>query len=104
MAFSRQVDLLSVCRNPLASSLELKDYSTWLAQRPRLARPGTPLWTVVQTEPAPSVIEQAAELSGRQARSRRSILNRCAWSPIKHFPPERGELNSPPIPGSMPAT
>ena len=67
MAFSRQVDLLSVCRNPLASSLELKDYSTWLAQRPRLARPGTPLWTVVQTEPAPSVIEQAAELSGRQA-------------------------------------
>ena len=67
MAFSRQVDLLSVSRNPLASSLELKDYSTWLAQRPRLARPGTPLWTVVQTEPAPSVIEQAAELSGRQA-------------------------------------
>ncbi len=67
MAFSRQVDLLSVCRNPLASSLELKDYSTWLAQCPRLARPGTPLWTVVQTEPAPSVIEQAAELSGRQA-------------------------------------
>ena len=67
MAFSRQVDLLSVSRTPLGSSLELKDYGTWLAQRPRLARPGTPLWSVVQTEAAPSVIEQAAELSGHQA-------------------------------------
>ena len=67
MAFSRQVDLLSVYRNPLGSSLELKNYGTWLAERPRLVRPGTPLWTVVQTEPAPTLIEQAAELSGHQA-------------------------------------
>ncbi len=67
MAFSRQVDLLSVSRTPLGSSLELKDYGTWLAERPRLARPGTPLWSVVQTEASPSVIEQAAELSGHQA-------------------------------------
>jgi hypothetical protein len=67
MAFSRQVDLLSICRNPLGSSLELKNYGTWLAERPRLVRPGTPLWAVVQTEPAPTLIEQAAELSGHQA-------------------------------------
>jgi hypothetical protein len=67
LAFSRQVDLLSVCRSPLSSSLELKDFAAWLAQRPRLARPGTPLWTVVQTEAAPSLIEQAAGLSAHQA-------------------------------------
>ncbi len=66
LAYSRQVDVLSKSCFPLASSLELKEYGEWFAQRPRLARAGTPLWAVVQTEPAASVVEQAAALGGQQ--------------------------------------
>jgi hypothetical protein len=67
LAYSRQVDVLTDSRFPLGTSLELKDYGVWLAQRPRLARPGTPLWAVVQTEAAPSVVEQVATLAGKQS-------------------------------------
>ncbi len=67
LAYSRQVDLLSSYRFPLESSLQLKDYGDWIRNRPRLAHPGTPLWTVVQTEAAPTVIEQTVALSGKQA-------------------------------------
>ena len=56
--YSRQVDLLLVGREPLGTSLELTDYGTWLRQRPRLARPGTPFWAAVQTQPAPSLVRQ----------------------------------------------
>ena len=63
--YSRQADLLSVYRFPLGTTLELKDYGAWLRDRPRLARPGTPLWTVAQTETAPAVVDQAAALSGK---------------------------------------
>jgi hypothetical protein len=67
LAFSRQVDVLSSYRLPLQSTLQLKDYGDWIRNRPRLVRLGTPLWTVVQTEAAPAVTEQAAALSGKQA-------------------------------------
>jgi len=67
LAYSRQVDVLCQSRLPLGTSLELKDYGAWFAERPRLARAGTPLWAVVQTEPAPSVVEQVAALAGREA-------------------------------------
>ncbi len=43
---------------PLGTSLELADYGAWLRQRPRLARPGTPFWATVQTQPAPSLVRQ----------------------------------------------
>jgi len=49
--YSRYVDLLMLGRSPLGTSLELTDYATWLRQRPRLARPGTPVWSTVQTQP-----------------------------------------------------
>ena len=49
--FSRHADVLLMYRMPLGSSLELSDYGTWLRERPRLAAPGTPIWTVVQTQP-----------------------------------------------------
>ncbi len=67
LAYSRQLDVLSSSRRPLGTSLELKDYGAWLRERPRLARPGTPLWTVVQTEVAPELIAQCAALAGKQA-------------------------------------
>ncbi len=59
-AYSRQFDLMLTSRFPLGTSLELTDYGTWLRERPRLTRPGTPLWTVVQTQLSPRLYEQLA--------------------------------------------
>jgi len=61
-AYSRYVDLLMIGRSPLGTSLELTDYGNWLRQRPRLARPGTPIWSSVQTQPPPALVEQWAAL------------------------------------------
>jgi hypothetical protein len=63
--YSRQVDLLFAHRFPLASSLGVGAYAAWLRERPQLALPGTPLWTVIQTQPAERLSEQVAALSGR---------------------------------------
>ncbi len=65
-SYSRYVDLLSAYRFPLSSSLEMTDYGTWLRERPRLARPGTPFWTVIQTQPSASLREQWNTLAGGQ--------------------------------------
>lgn len=64
--FSRPLNILVSRRHPLGSSLELRDYATWVRERPRLARPGTPLWTTVQTELPAALTEQQAALAGRQ--------------------------------------
>lgn len=47
--YSRSLDLIGVHRWPLMTSLELTQYRDWLNQRRLLARPGTFLWTWVQT-------------------------------------------------------
>jgi hypothetical protein len=47
--YSRNLDLVSVHRWPLMTSLELTQYQTWLNQRRLLLRPGTFFWTWVQT-------------------------------------------------------
>jgi len=52
---SRHVQLLLIGRAPLGTSLELTDYCRWLRERPRLARPGTPIWSTVQTQPEASL-------------------------------------------------
>lgn len=57
-AYSRYTDLLLIGRSPLATSLELNDYGTWIRERPRLARPGTPIWTTIQTQPAETLMRQ----------------------------------------------
>ena len=67
--YSRHVDMLRPFRRPLGSSLELVDYLTWLRERPRLARPGTPFWTTIQTHPNWSVVEQVRLLAGDDAPS-----------------------------------
>jgi hypothetical protein len=61
-AYSRQVDLLTLRRATLGTSFELSDYSAWLRERCRLARPGTPIWTVVETQLPPVLREQWALL------------------------------------------
>ena len=60
---SRHADILLPSRRPLASSLELADYGIWLRERAHLARPGMPLWTVVQTQPLAAYAAQATALA-----------------------------------------
>ncbi len=66
LAYSKPLDLLSAYRFPLSSTLELADYGNWLRERPRLARPGTPLWTVIQTQPSASLRSQWTAFHGAQ--------------------------------------
>ncbi len=49
----------------LGTSLELGAFARWLRDRALLARPGTPFWTTVQTQPLERQQEQANLLSGR---------------------------------------
>ena len=65
---SRHVDMLVARRTVLGTSLELVDYLQWLRERPRLARPGTPLLATLSTEIDPRAARQAAALSGVGAR------------------------------------
>ncbi|MBN2023404.1 MAG: hypothetical protein JW809_11505 [Pirellulales bacterium] len=55
---SRHVDVVMVGQSPLATSLELSDYGTWIHERPRLARPGKTIWSTVQTEPSWALRQQ----------------------------------------------
>lgn len=61
---SRHLDMLVARKTVLGTSLELVDYLTWLRERPRLARPGTPLLTTISTEIDPRAARQAAALAG----------------------------------------
>ena len=65
--YSWHVDLLIIERAPLGGSLELPDYGAWLRERPRLARPGKPIWTTVQTQPAPELRRQWSALGFAEA-------------------------------------
>lgn len=67
--YSRTVDVLMTHRYPLGTSCELTDYGTWLRERPRLARPGTPTWTTVQTQYAPETIQQWQMLSAGRVQT-----------------------------------
>lgn len=63
-SYSRHLDVLLSDREPIGSSLELTSYSNWIRGRATLARPGTPFWTTVQTQLAPSLAEQLRALAG----------------------------------------
>ena len=56
--------MLVARRTVLGTSLELDDYLAWLKERPRLARPGTPILATLATELDPHTARQAAALSG----------------------------------------
>ncbi len=62
-SYSRHADALLVERRPLGTSQELNEYGIWLRSRTQLARPGTPVWTTIQTQPGPQLVEQLALLS-----------------------------------------
>lgn len=61
---SRHIDMLVARKTVLGTSLELVDYLTWLRERPRLARPGTPFLATLSTEIDPRAARQAAALAG----------------------------------------
>jgi len=65
---SRHVDMLVARRTVLGTSLELDAYLTWLRERPRLARPGTPLMAALATEIDPRAARQAAAIAGVGSR------------------------------------
>lgn len=67
-SISRHIDMLVARRTVLGTSLELDDYLTWLKERPRLSRPGTPIIATLSTELDPRAARQAAALSGIGAR------------------------------------
>jgi hypothetical protein len=54
--------ILLIDRRPLGTSMELADYGTWVRRQPLLARPGTPVWTTVQTQTNESLRQQIAAL------------------------------------------
>ncbi|HEY4310113.1 MAG TPA: hypothetical protein VGN12_11735 [Pirellulales bacterium] len=63
-----RADVLVLDRFTPSTSFELSDYRRWLRERPRFARHGTPVWSTVPTEPAPSLVGQINALSsGRPA-------------------------------------
>lgn len=66
-SYSRHVNILSAYRMPLGTSLELLDYSAWLRQQSQVALPGTPIWSVVQTEPSRALTEQIAAFKGQSS-------------------------------------
>lgn len=64
--YSRYASALLVGRRPLGTSQELNEYGMWLRSRTRLARPGTPVWTTIATQPTSSMVGQLALLSNGQ--------------------------------------
>jgi hypothetical protein len=59
---SRVADVL-VADHPAAATLAEADFAEWLAALPRLARPGTPLFAHIPTQPAARTRNQIAALS-----------------------------------------
>ncbi len=64
LAYSRAVDVLLFGRDPLLTSLELADYAKWTKEQPHLARPGTPFWARIQTQPDPLLMAQLKAFAG----------------------------------------
>jgi hypothetical protein len=65
---SRHVDMLVARKHVLGTTLELDAYLGWLRERPRLARPGTPLMATLATEIDPRAARQAAAIAGVGAK------------------------------------
>ena len=62
--YSRIVDILMLERTPLLSSLDLKDQLAWQKTYPSLARPDTPFWCTIQTQPSAKLAEQWTMFEG----------------------------------------
>ena len=57
-AYSRTASLLFVEPPPLGGSFEMADYAAWFAERPRLARAGTPMIALLSSEPTAAATAQ----------------------------------------------
>lgn len=68
-AYSRHAEIMLLDRAPIGSSLELPQYMQWLRERARLARPMTPIWATIQTEPLAELEDQLTRLSGGRVRN-----------------------------------
>ena len=67
--YSRISNLLILDQPTLATSFELAAYRPWLLGRPKLARPGTPLWSTVPTHLPEGLREQLLLMTeGKQLR------------------------------------
>ncbi|MDR2440950.1 MAG: hypothetical protein LBE12_16445 [Planctomycetaceae bacterium] len=56
--YSRIADILMMRREPLLSSLDFLSLRDWQQSYPLLARPDTPFWCTVQTQPSPKLANQ----------------------------------------------
>ena len=64
--YSRLADILMFDRQVVGTSFPLRQFGPWLDERNRLARPGTPFWVAIQTQPAHELEQQIVAMSGDQ--------------------------------------
>jgi hypothetical protein len=62
---SRITDAIVLGREILGTDLTLRDYVTWLIQRQRIARPGTPIWATIENEFSLLRAQQVTVLRGQ---------------------------------------
>jgi len=60
---SRIADVVLIGRTVIGTKLTVRQHAAWLAQRQRLTRPGTPVWTTLETQLSHSQQLQVAALS-----------------------------------------
>ena len=83
---SRISDIVLVGRAVVGNKMTIREHTAWLAQRQRLARPGTPLWTKVETQPSPSQRLQMVALSTHEPANQASTyaqltaITAAAWN------------------------
>jgi len=57
-AYARHANILLTERDILGTEAELSDFGPWLQSRANLARPGTPMWAAIQTQPPQDLMRQ----------------------------------------------
>ena len=62
LAASRITDAILVGRAVVGTNVNLREHSAWLRQRQHLARPGTPTWVKIETQPSSRQQAQIAAL------------------------------------------
>jgi hypothetical protein len=65
-AYSRTASMLLLEPPALGGSFEMGDYAQWFADRPKLARPGTPMIALLPSQLAPEVTRQLDVLRARR--------------------------------------
>jgi hypothetical protein len=66
LPLSKATDVLLV-HHPLGSNVSGVDYAQWFDERPRLVRPGTPFWALLDSQIGDATRQQATLLAGEEA-------------------------------------